>query len=667
MKDVAALSGANSRAFTTFEIKGYDEEKGVITGIASTPTPDRMGDIVEPRGAKFKLPIPLLWQHNSGDPIGNVTQAKVTDSGIEIVAEVARGVTDEIDRYWKLIKAGLVRGLSIGFRGLEPEIMEETMGIRFKSWEWLELSAVTIPANAEANIATVKHFAANPHREAAEPAQKAASGHSSGNKSPGVTGKKPINLKERGKMATLNEQIAALEAKRASNTVRMEEIAQKSIDAGETMDAEAQEQFDELQDEIGKIDADLKRFRALETMKQATAKPVAVEPSTKAAVESRDPTVPARVKVSENLPKGVNMARYARAKAIAYLDHERPADVAKALYGEDSPVVGMLTKANVVAGASISGNWAANLVGDETSMFADFAEYLRPMTILGKFGAMGVPSLRTVPFRTPLIGQTGGGTGYWVGEGAPKPLTAFDFSRTTLDELKVATISVVTEELLRKSSPSADILLRDSLAAAVAERIDIDFMDPAKAASAGVSPASITNGVTPVTATGTGTADDIRADVRALMNTFLAANNTPTNGVWVMSSQTALALSLLVNPLGQPEFPTVNMTGGTFQGLPVITSEYMTGFDVSAGSYVALVNASDIYFADEGGVMVDLSREASLQMLDNPTNDTVTPTATSMVSMFQTNSVAFRAERILNWSKRRASAVAVLGSVNWGA
>ena len=64
--------------------------------------------------------------------------------------------------------------------------------------------------------------------------------------------------------------------------------------------------------------------------------------------------------------------------------------------------------------------------------------------------------------------------------------------------------------------------------------------------------------------------------------------------------------------------------------------------------------------------MVDVSREASLQMLDNPTNDTVTPTATSMVSMWQTNSVAFRAERILNWKRRRASGVALLNEVAWG-
>ena len=109
----------------------------------------------------------------------------------------------------------------------------------------------------------------------------------------------------------------------------------------------------------------------------------------------------------------------------------------------------------------------------------------------------------------------------------------------------------------------------------------------------------------------------------------------------------------------------MTMNGGTLFGLPCIVSEYVP--TVSAGSYVALVNASDIYMGDDGGVAVDMSREASLQMADNPSNDATTGTGASMVSMWQTNSVAFRAERTINWAARRAGAVALLDSVNWGA
>src|SRR5205085_11347528 len=114
--------------------------------------------------------------------------------------------------------------------------------------------------------------------------------------------------------------------------------------------------------------------------------------------------------------------------------------------------------------------------------------------------------------RVPLISQTGGGSGYWVGQGKPKPLTAFDFDRTTLEPLKVANIAVLTEESIRDSSPSSEMIIRDALRAALAERLDTDFIDPAKAASSGVSPASITYGASHIVSTGND-ADDVRLDV----------------------------------------------------------------------------------------------------------------------------------------------------------
>src|SRR5262245_8222716 len=145
-----------NRAYSILTVKAVDEDARIITGMASTPTPDRLEDVVEPEGAQFKLPLPLLWQHDSKQPIGHVTHAKVSKAGIEIVAKIAKGVTDEIDRAWSLIKAGLVPGLSIGFKAIQHEAIPESKGIRFTKWLWLELSCVTIPANGEATITTIR-------------------------------------------------------------------------------------------------------------------------------------------------------------------------------------------------------------------------------------------------------------------------------------------------------------------------------------------------------------------------------------------------------------------------------------------------------------------------------------------------------------------------------
>lgn len=147
-----------NRAHSVLEIKELDDEKRRITGIATTPKTDRAGDIVMSEGAVYTLPIPLLYQHDSRQPIGHVIEAKVTKKGIEIVAEIAQGVHEDIDKAWKYIKAGLVRGLSIGFKGIDMEPIPHSWGVIFERWEWLELSCVTIPANADASIQTVKQY-----------------------------------------------------------------------------------------------------------------------------------------------------------------------------------------------------------------------------------------------------------------------------------------------------------------------------------------------------------------------------------------------------------------------------------------------------------------------------------------------------------------------------
>ena len=54
-----------------------------------------------------------------------------------------------------------------------------------------------------------------------------------------------------------------------------------------------------------------------------------------------------------------------------------------------------------------------------------------------------------------------------------------------------------------------------------------------------------------------------------------------------------------------------------------------------------IVNAGDVYFADEGDISVDMSREASLEMDNAPSSDSVTPTESTLVS--QAQSIGFNA------------------------
>lgn len=660
-----------NRAYSFLEVKAVAEETRTITGWATTPAVDRVGDIVEPLGVTFKNPLPLLWQHEHDKPIGLVEFGKPTAKGVPFTAtlpviEEEGKLRDRIEEAWQSIKAGLVRAVSIGFRSLESEQISGSWGIRFIKTEVFELSAVTIPANAQATINTVKSFDTGlPPASGQKAFRSVRIGEPAG--ASATKPKKSVPKPQEGQDMNYAEQIASFKATRAAQVAAMEGIQQKAMDEGRSKDAAEQEEFDNASEQIKAIDREIKDLESMEALNISKAAPVT-------DVTGQRDRVPAVAKNTEKLEPGILFARYAMCKMASQGNPAMATELAKIHYPQHPGLVKTLEleargqkmsglmKATVEAGTTLDSTWAAPLV-DYQNFAGDFVEYLRPRTILGQFGQGSVPSLNRIPFNVRINGQSSGGQAYWVGEGAPKPLTQFDFTATELRWNKIATIAVITNELIRFSNPSAERLVRDGLAGAVIERADIDFIDPNKTAVANVSPASITNGATAIPSSGS-TADDVRADIQALWAPFIAARNAPRNAVYIMDSTTALALSLMQNPLGQSEFPGITLNGGTFMGVPVVVSDYLPV--TSAGGMVVLVNASDIWLADDGQVTIDSSREASLQMLDNPTNNSATGTPTTMVSMFQTNSTAFLAERFINWARRRTSGVAYLTGVNWG-
>ena len=639
------------RAYSLLTVKSVDPEKRVITGLATSPEPDRMGDIVEPLGVTFKNPLPLLLYHDSQRPVGQVSFDKPTEKGITFTAKLPAidepgTLRERIEEAWQSLKAGLISGVSIGFRALEQAFMKDG-GVHFLKTEVLELSLVAIPANASATIHTIKtldggHAASGVGRTYPAPTLPAVASTSS----------------TRASMKTASEQIADFQASRTPKAARMTDIMQKAMTEGRTLTQDESTEYDGLAADVKAYDEHIKRLEAFEAVQATKAAPVQ---------DARNPRV--EVKAPE-LPPGIEFTRYAMCLMAARGNAATALEIAKSRF-PDMRRVQTILKAAVNAGTTTDPTWAGALVPEYPTFAGDFVSYLRPMTIIGKFGTGGIPSLRNVPFNVRIAGQTSGGEGYWVGQGAPKPVTKFDFETTKLGWAKVANIAVLTEELVRFSSPAAEGLVRDALAAALVARLDIDFIDPAKALVADVSPASITNGIAALPPSGTDAAA-VRQDIQTLISTFLTANMNPQSAVFIMPNTVALAISLMTNALGQPEFPGLGMNGGVLKGIPVITSQYAVLGGSPDGNLVILVNASDIFLSDDGQVVIDASREASLQMDDAPTNATsggspAAPVPTQVVSLWQTNSIGLRAERFINWARRRDAAVAYLENVQYSA
>ena len=461
---------------------------------------------------------------------------------------------------------------------------------------------------------------------------------------------------------TFAQHIADLKATREKKTAEMKEVAQKAMDEQRNMDGGESEAFETLKAEIKSIDADIKRFSELAALDAETAKPV--DDSAEREKTYTPPTVPVSVKNTQKLDKGIAFARAAKCLALGTMAQRDPLQIAKSMYGDRADIVGcvnsMVTKAVVPAARTDVPEWAGNLIANGAGVFADFLEYLHPLTILGRFGRDGVPSYRRVPFRVPVASQDTAGMAYWTGEGKGKPLTKFDFGARMLEPLKVATIAVATMELLRDSSLDVDYILRDAIANAVRARIDEDFINPDKAAVSGISPASILNGAQNVASSGTN-ADAVRADVMALFKLIAGSNQSLSDIVFIMPTNCAMQLAAM-RTLAQQEFPEMTLAGGRLMGIPTIISDFVPHDDTN-GSVVALVKAGDILVADAGDVEISISREATLQMSDSPADNLTA--GESVVNLWQNNMVGFRAERTINWLRGRDSGVAYLTGVKW--
>jgi uncharacterized protein len=123
--------------------------------IASDATPDRMGDVLEPRGVQLvnykKNPI-VLAQHDSSQPIARCASIGVEGNAVVALIEFpAAGVSERSDEYLRLMKSGIIQAVSVGFLPLEWEPIRGA-GLRFTSWEMLELSCVSVPANPSALV-----------------------------------------------------------------------------------------------------------------------------------------------------------------------------------------------------------------------------------------------------------------------------------------------------------------------------------------------------------------------------------------------------------------------------------------------------------------------------------------------------------------------------------
>jgi len=435
----------------------------------------------------------------------------------------------------------------------------------------------------------------------------------------------------------MKEYLAKLLKALSEKNQAMQTALSKASAEGTTPDESTEAEIQAIEKDIAALNVNIERTKKQIAAAEEAAKNANM-PEPSPGEETKKKSV---ITTESNLPAGIGFAQYARAKICSQLEAKKgnfvsPMDVAKQM-GFSDEVQDLVTKATL--GTTTDSGFAASLV-HENRLVGEFVEMLRAATVFDK-----ITGFRAVPFNSKIPSQLTSGTAAWVGEGAVKPVTNPTYGEVEIKEHKLAAITVYTQELMRRSDPAVDVLVRDDLIEASKVLIDNTFLDAAAATA--VRPAGVLNAVTAITAAGT-TAANYEADLLKLISAFVTANLSLDGAYFLMSETRAAQISLLRDALGNSYFNGMSLRGErTLLGVPVITSQ-------AVGDKIILIKTSEILLAQDGGVDVSYSDQATI--VDGSTTH----------NLWQQNKFAVRVEKYITWAKRRPVASAFIDYATGG-
>jgi HK97 family phage prohead protease len=638
--------------------------------VLSDETPDRYGDVLSADGwelGNFKKNPIALFNHNSSFPIGKWKGLKVENDALRGHLELApAGTSERIDEIRKLVEAGILRAVSVGFLPVESRARSKTEpGELYVKQELIETSLVSIPANPNA-IAVAKSLKVSDDTMSLVFAK-----HGTRNTTRNTTKGKQAEtspIRKTTNMSTLAQNIIEAEKR----------LLAKKDELAAFHDAKGDGNYTDADMEtIGKANADIEHEQKLMTALRDSEKNLGAQSSdggraiipahaAKANGSSAivQPPRPFNVAAKKISPLDL-LCRAGALMAVAQRERKSVDEICRAVYGDDEPTRAVLDwqtrAASNMAMTTVAG-WAAELV---QQIVVDFMATLYPKAIFPRFSGLGLSLTfgRNGKIIIPTRSRTPTIAGSFVGEGLPIPVRQGAFTSQTLTPKKMAVITTWTREIDEHSIPAIQGLLRDAVQTDTAIALDSVLID-ANAATA-IRPAGILTGVSGLTPTAGGGFTALTGDIKALTGALLTGTlGNVRNPVWLMNPQQVNSIGLVAAP-GAGVFPFRDeISRGTLGGWPVIDSG-----TVPLGT-VIVVDAADFVSVTGDGPRFEISDQATLHMEDTAPTDISTAGTPAVVafpakSMFQTDSLALRLILPINWTIRRTGTVAWMAGVTW--
>lgn len=357
---------------------------------------------------------------------------------------------------------------------------------------------------------------------------------------------------------------------------------------------------------------------------------------------------PAFNKISKKLYEGDVEIRSLMANVQARRHNVSVVDMAKHMFPNDNRIEAVVRAPVAVPGTTTVG------IGTELVVQADaqgeLIDLLRNMLTYPR-----LPGMRSIPLpanrgsvRIPRT--TGAISAGWVGEGVSIPVGVPSMDSITINPYKLGVITLSTKELMERSDPAYEQILRDQVLQAIAQAVDTTFIG--NAAATATSPAGLLNGVAANATTMPAAPTAVQAiNVFVALELALASANIEGPFVWVMATRTKFKLQALRSAIDTPLFP--ELSANQLMGYPVVTSNNVPVNLLGGGEApIILMKASEVFFGLGQGIALATSDQAYIQ------SDTAPNTPpTGGVSLFQQEMMAIRGVLETSWLRRRDAAV----------
>lgn len=170
------------RGIVVGQVRGVNESKRQVTGLLSNDSVDRYGEVVLPSAFvksldRFRENPKFMAQHVYGSPTGKPTSighwvdVQITKEGLIGTAQFLPEGDELADAWWFRFVNKAVRTFSVGFMARSWDMRPVTVDgeaklIRhFTGADLLEVSAVEIPANADAMLRAASPYSMTPAGE----------------------------------------------------------------------------------------------------------------------------------------------------------------------------------------------------------------------------------------------------------------------------------------------------------------------------------------------------------------------------------------------------------------------------------------------------------------------------------------------------------------------